>query len=82
MKKRYFAAVFALCIGTALSAQNPADFQYTTATNGSAVITGYTGSAKNVTIPDRIDNLPVTAIGYRTLYAIFSENIGQMEEFS
>jgi hypothetical protein len=61
-KKRYFAAVFALCIGTALSAQTAADFTYT-ATNGGAVITGYTGSAKDVTIPDRINNLPVTAIG-------------------
>jgi hypothetical protein len=36
MKKRYFAAVFALCIGTALSAQNAADFTYTVINNGAA----------------------------------------------
>jgi hypothetical protein len=53
--------VFALFIGAALFAQNAADFQYTAA-NGAVTITGYTGSAKNVTIPGRIDNLPVTAI--------------------
>jgi hypothetical protein len=54
--------VFALFIGAALSAQNAADFQYEVE-NGAVTITGYTGSAKNVTIPGRIDNLPVTAIG-------------------
>jgi hypothetical protein len=54
--------VFALFIGAALSAQNAADFQYTV-NNGTVTITGYTGSAKNVTIPERINNLPVTAIG-------------------
>jgi hypothetical protein len=31
--------------------------------NGIAVITGYTGSAKNVRIPDQINGLPVTMIG-------------------
>jgi hypothetical protein len=66
MKKRCFAAVFALLVGASLSAQNPADFQYTVIYGG-AVITGYTGNAKDLTIPARIDNLPVTAIGHRTL---------------
>jgi hypothetical protein len=55
--------VLALFTGTALSAQNVTDFQYT-AENGTVTITGYTGSAKEVAIPGRIDGLPVTVIGY------------------
>jgi hypothetical protein len=31
--------------------------------NGEVAITGYTGNAKDITIPGRIDNLPVTAVG-------------------
>jgi hypothetical protein len=60
--KRSVLFVFALFIGAALSAQNAADFQYTVE-NGAVTITGYTGSAKNVTIPGQIDGLPVTIIG-------------------
>lgn len=37
------------------------DFQ-TKVNNVAVTITGYMGSAKNITIPDRIGNLPVTAI--------------------
>jgi TolB-like protein len=49
--------------------QREAGFQYN-ARNGTATITGYTGSAKNVNIPDRINGLPVTAIGDK----VFSYN--------
>jgi hypothetical protein len=62
MKKRCFVAVFALLAAAALSGQDAADFEYE-AGNGAITITGYTGSAKDVTIPERIDNLPVTVIG-------------------
>jgi hypothetical protein len=41
--------------------QTAGDFKYT-ASGGEVTITGYTGSAKDVVIPDRIDNLPVTVI--------------------
>ncbi|MDR1031465.1 MAG: leucine-rich repeat domain-containing protein, partial [Treponema sp.] len=54
--------VMVILVGTALFGQNTADFNYE-ANNGAVTITGYTGSAKNVTIPNQIDNLPVTAIG-------------------
>jgi hypothetical protein len=60
--KRSLLLSFALFIGAGLFDQNTADFEYE-ARNGAATITGYRGSAKNVTIPDRIYNLPVTAIG-------------------
>ena len=40
-----------------------AQFNYTT-TNGTITITGYTGYNSVVTIPSRINDLPVTAIGY------------------
>ncbi|MDR1307874.1 MAG: leucine-rich repeat domain-containing protein [Treponema sp.] len=63
MKKRYFAAAIgALFIAAALFGQNAADFEYE-AGNGKVTITGYRGSKKNVTIPKRINNLPITAIG-------------------
>ncbi|MDR1257231.1 MAG: leucine-rich repeat protein [Spirochaetaceae bacterium] len=42
-----------------------ADFQYETG-SGRVTVTGYTGSAKDVTIPARINGLPVTAIGEKT----------------
>jgi hypothetical protein len=61
MKKTVLIS-FTLFIEASLSAQNAADFVYE-ARNGEVTITGYTGSAKNVTIPSRINNLPVTAIG-------------------
>jgi hypothetical protein len=48
---------------------NVSDFEYT-AKNGEVTITGYKGTTKNVVIPERINNIPVTAIGE---YA-FSEN--------
>jgi hypothetical protein len=43
------------------------DFQ-TEVKDGAVAITGYTGNAKNVTIPDRIGDLPVTAIGEEVFY--------------
>ena len=54
---------FALLVGFAFSvfAQNVSDFQYTQNSSG-IMITGYTGSVKDVRIPDRINNLPVVAI--------------------
>jgi hypothetical protein len=70
MKKSVFGltvAALVIAVGTSLSAQTAADFQYT-ASNGKVTITGYTGSAKNVTIPGRIDGLPVTTIGDRAFY--------------
>jgi hypothetical protein len=60
--KRLVLLSFALFIGASLSAQNAADFQYTVE-NSAVTITGYTGSAKNVTIPERINGLAVTVIG-------------------
>ena len=55
--------VFALLVGFAFSvfAQNVSDFQYTQNSSG-IMITGYTGSVKDVRIPDRINNLPVVVI--------------------
>ncbi|MBQ2768033.1 MAG: PASTA domain-containing protein [Clostridia bacterium] len=44
-----------------VSAVNPL-FSYSI-TDGACTITGYLGNAANVTVPDRIDGTPVTAIG-------------------
>jgi hypothetical protein len=62
--KRAVLLSFTLFIGAGLSAQNSADFQYTVE-NGAVTITGYTGSAKNVTIPERINGMAVTKIGFQ-----------------
>jgi hypothetical protein len=60
-------AVMVVVAGTALFGQNAADFTYEV-NNGAVTITEYTGSAKNVTIPGRINGLPVTAIGKMAFY--------------
>ena len=40
------------------------DFQYTVSWDGTAQITRYSGSATDLTIPDTLDGIPVTSIGY------------------
>jgi BspA type Leucine rich repeat region (6 copies) len=45
-----------------------AQFNYTT-NNGTITITGYTGSGGAVSIPDTIDGLPVTTIGYSAFWS-------------
>ncbi|MDR1148596.1 MAG: leucine-rich repeat domain-containing protein [Spirochaetaceae bacterium] len=65
--KRSVLFVFALFIGASLSAQDAADFTYEVK-NGEVTITGYTGSAKDITIPGQINKLPVTAIGNQAFY--------------
>ena len=63
MKKVWLLACV-LCSALALFAQNASDFK-TELANGQVTITGYSGSATDVRIPDRINGLPVTAIGAR-----------------
>jgi hypothetical protein len=47
-----------------VNADEKAGFTYT-AYSGRVTVTGYTGNAKDVTVPSRINNKPVTAIGDR-----------------
>jgi hypothetical protein len=54
-------AAFAVFACTVFS-QNAGDFEYKKE-GGGITITGYTGSAKKIVIPERIDGLPVVAIG-------------------
>ena len=42
-----------------------ADYQYKVLANNTAEISGYTGSEKELNIPDRIDGYTVTEIGYK-----------------
>ena len=42
--------------------QSTGDFEYRT-DNGSITVTGYNGSEKEINIPEKINGLPVTAIG-------------------
>jgi hypothetical protein len=53
-----------MAVAAAVFAQSAGDFEYI-ATNGAVTITGYTGTAKNIVIPEKINGLPVTAIGNR-----------------
>jgi hypothetical protein len=63
MKRVLFGLCAVITVGTALFCQNVTDFKYAV-NNGAVTIIRYTGSAKDVTIPGRIDGLPVTEIGY------------------
>ena len=54
----------------ALPAVVQAQFNYET-NDGTIIITGYTGSATAVTIPDRINGLPVTRIGSDAFYECY-----------
>ncbi|GHV86974.1 hypothetical protein AGMMS50255_2700 [Spirochaetia bacterium] len=60
-KKIAFAVLFVVICFSAYS-QNVNDFDYTE-NNGTITITGYKGETKNVTIPEKINGMPVTAIG-------------------
>ena len=66
MKKAWLFLARVLCSSFALFAQNVAqnasDFQ-TELANGQVTITGYTGSATDVRIPDRINGALVISIG-------------------
>ena len=50
-------------------AQSAGDFEYITE-NGSITITGYKGSEMNITIPEKINGLPVSAIGARAFHRL------------
>jgi len=78
MKIKHF---FALCIGFVclISCQqktNPvSDFEYAE-NEGKITITGYIGKSKDVVIPKKINNLPVTAIGNKAFIGV-DESIDQ-----
>ncbi|HRZ55004.1 MAG TPA: leucine-rich repeat protein [Candidatus Paceibacterota bacterium] len=63
--RHYAGRLLPLLLLLVLSAAVQAQFNYTT-NNGTITITGYTGQGGAVTIPDTIEGLPVTSIGYRT----------------
>lgn len=54
-------AIF-LCFSSQVKAAQAGDYVYT-ATAGAAQITKYTGVDKNITIPSKLDGVPVTSIG-------------------
>lgn len=65
MLRRAFLAALALCLliaSTAMADTN--DFTFTLNTDGDGyIVTQYSGSAANVTVPDWYNSLPVTAVG-------------------
>ena len=75
--RRYLAALMILTIlicsvGTTAFAESGSvsqsgEWQYTL-TDGEATVTGYSGSAKAVSVPDRLNGYPVTAIGRAAFY--------------
>jgi len=62
MKKNVLFFVLVIGLVFSVFGQNVSDFEYTTDSRG-ITITGYTGNVKDVRIPDRLNNLPVVAIG-------------------
>lgn len=59
--KAVLSVLFSLSVALAVGVPVQAQFGYIT-NNGAITITGYTGSASTVTIPDAINGLPVTGI--------------------
>ena len=49
--------------GAANRLTNSEGFVYEVKEDGTAVIVGYTGSEKNLVIPETVDSIPVTEIG-------------------
>lgn len=62
--KQLFVTLILLCLLAASASAQTADGFVCSIRDGSAVITGYTGSAAVLSIPDTLDGYPVTAIGY------------------
>lgn len=62
MKKEFLLAVLFAAFIFSVFGQNTGDFIYRI-DNGSITITGYNGSEKDINIPEKINGLPVTAIG-------------------
>ncbi|MDR3171053.1 MAG: leucine-rich repeat domain-containing protein [Treponema sp.] len=62
MKKTWVFLVCFVFSAFALFGQNASDFK-TEVKDGKVTIIGYTGTVKDVRIPDKINGLPVTAIG-------------------
>ena len=57
-------AMFLTSVGCSKKEVNPAsDFEYTVSDNGYVGIEKYIGKNKDVVIPEKIDDKPVTAIG-------------------
>jgi hypothetical protein len=71
--KRFFAFYFVIGFVVLISCQQKAnpvsDFEYTN-NEGKITITGYVGKTKDVVIPKKINNLPVTAIGNRAFIGV------------
>ncbi|MDR0913970.1 MAG: leucine-rich repeat protein [Oscillospiraceae bacterium] len=69
--QKYLAKIYTGNIGTVVGSvveEAPEeDFEYTIS-NGTATITGYTGSASVLNIPSTLGGYAVTEIGYRTFY--------------
>jgi hypothetical protein len=62
MKKKILFVVLLISFVYAVFGQNLGDFEYSE-NGGKITITGYKGSVKSVVIPEKINGLPVVAIG-------------------
>jgi len=62
MKKNILFITIFTSLVIAVFAQTEIDFEYRV-NEGNITITGYKGNARNIIIPERINGLPVTAIG-------------------
>lgn len=52
-----------VCLSLSASAETSGDFEYTVLEDGTAEITGYTGEAISLSIPESLDGYTVTSIG-------------------
>jgi len=64
----FFIVFFTLFFSTDIFAQDLLEFDWQSDESGGVIITGYFGESKDVIIPSKIDNMPVTAIGDEAFY--------------
>ena len=57
-----------LCIDSAAISETCGDYQYEVLTDGSAIITQYTGNAETVTVPEELEGHPVKYIGHKAFF--------------
>ncbi len=71
MKKGILILFVLLLLAATISAAGadmPGDYEYHLLNDGTAVITGYTGNRKELTIPSEMSGIPVTEIGEKAFF--------------
>ncbi|MFZ9012413.1 MAG: hypothetical protein ACO20W_11040, partial [Anaerohalosphaeraceae bacterium] len=69
MKKALLFLLGVFVLSMQVCADISGDYEYTNNGDGTCTITGYTGPGGDVTIPDTLNSLTVTHIGFQAFYS-------------